>query len=137
VDLLVLRFAVVIKLFQPEPLEIDLPTAPSETEPLLSPAEGTNASSASAGRTVTRKVVHSPTFELVVVRVSIAIEILAYGLMGTAATGAAYVSAGVLAALGAGFSPALQTVALAMYARKGGNETGRLFGALSVVHSLS
>jgi hypothetical protein len=137
-DSLILRFKVAIKLFKPAPLEIDLPTGPSETEPLLSRAERTTPSpSASRGRNFTRKVVHSPTFELIVVRVSILVEIIAYSLMGTATTGTAYASATVLAALGVGFSPALQTVALAMYARKGGSETGRLFGALSVVQALA
>lgn len=141
--LLTLYCAVAIKLFKPKPLEIDLPTNPSETEPLLSRTERNIASaSASAspeptGPSFSRKVLHSPTFELIVVRVSIVVEILAYSLMGTASTGAAYAMASVLAALGVGFSPALQTVALAMYARKGGYETGRLFGALSVVQALS
>jgi hypothetical protein len=133
VDSVILRFKVAIKLFKPAPLEIDLPTGLSETEPLLSRTDP----SASPGRNFTRKVVHSPTFELIVVRVSIVVEIIAYSLMGTATTGTAYASATVLAALGVGFSPALQTVALAMYARKGGSETGRLFGALSVVQALA
>ncbi|KAH6918262.1 major facilitator superfamily domain-containing protein [Coprinopsis sp. MPI-PUGE-AT-0042] len=132
---------VAIKLFKPEPLVIDMPSTPSETEPLLSRAEETTppastTPSAPAGPS-SRKVLHSPTFELIVVRVSIVVEIVAYSLMGLASTGSAYAMSAVLAALGVGLSPALQTVALAMYARKGGSETGRLFGALSVVQALS
>ena len=43
---------------------------------------------------------------------------------------------GMLGSLGAGFSPATQSVMLALYARRGGTEIGRLFGALSVVQAL-
>ncbi|KAH6895043.1 major facilitator superfamily domain-containing protein [Coprinopsis sp. MPI-PUGE-AT-0042] len=112
---------VAIKLFKPEPLVIDMPSTPSETEPLLSRAEETTPTtsttpSAPAGPSSSRKVLHSPTFELIVVRVSIVVEIVAYSLMGLASTGSAYAMSSVLAALGVGFSPALQTVALAMYA---------------------
>jgi len=41
-----------------------------------------------------------------------------------------------MGSLGGGFSPAVHSVALELYSRKGGKETGKLFGALSVLHAL-
>ncbi len=43
---------------------------------------------------------------------------------------------GVLGSLGMGFNPAMQSVILALYVRRGGTESGRLFGALSVIQAL-
>jgi len=56
--------------------------------------------------------------------------------MGLAPTPLSFTVFGMLSAMGAGFSPAVQSVTLAMYSRKGGTEVGRLFGALSVVQAL-
>ena len=48
---------------------------------------------------------------------------------------AAYIVLTILASCGAGFGPAIQALAVDLYARRGGEETGRLFGVLSVVQS--
>jgi len=38
--------------------------------------------------------------------------------------------------VGMAFSPAVQSVALALYVQQGNKESGRLFGALSVLQAL-
>ena len=110
------------------------PESPSERQPLLS--SGSNQPSYASNTRTVKKELHSTTFELGVARVSLIAEIVAYVLMGLAPTGTTFAMFGVIAAFGVGFSPAIQTCALALYASKGGTETGRLFGALSVVQAL-
>ena len=41
-----------------------------------------------------------------------------------------------IAAFGSGFSPGIQSVAVEVFQRGGGQETGRLFGAMSVIQAL-
>lgn len=83
-----------------------------------------------------RKEIHSPAFDLGLARASLLIEIISYSFMGLAPTPISFTVFGMLSAIGSGFSPAVQSVTLAMYSRKGGVEVGRLFGALSVVQAL-
>ncbi|TFK30241.1 MFS general substrate transporter [Coprinopsis marcescibilis] len=128
-----------IKIFKPAPLIVEVPAPPeshSERQPLLSSTSSNPPDYTSNARMI-KKELHSPTFELAVARVSLIAEILAYILMGLAPTGATFAMFGMIASLGVGFSPAIQTCVLALYASKGGTETGRLFGALSVVQALS
>ncbi|KAF5315849.1 hypothetical protein D9611_005020 [Ephemerocybe angulata] len=131
-----------IKIFKPKPIIIEIPaSSPSRTavsgeeEPLLS--SGASDEAASERRETIRKELHSPRFELGVARLSLILEVPAYGLMVLFASQDAFAVYSVLGAMGVGFSPAVQTLALAMYARRGGTETGRLFGALSVVQALA
>ena len=56
--------------------------------------------------------------------------------MGLSSTAIAFTLFGMMASLSAGFSPAIQSVMLALYTRRGGTETGKLFGALGVVQAL-
>lgn len=139
------NMAVIIKLFKPKPMIIEIPSSSSrashpasaEEEPLLSE----EASSVDGGDPPERgppirKEVHSPRFELSIARISLVIDIVAYGTVVIFASQETFVLFGLLGAFGIGFSPAMQTLALAMYARRGGTETGRLFGALSVVQAL-
>jgi len=51
-------------------------------------------------------------------------------------TALAFSLSSVFTSLSAGFSPAIQSVALSLYRRRGGTESGKLFGALSVVQAL-
>jgi hypothetical protein len=57
--------------------------------------------------------------------------------MGLARTGWQFTIFGVLGAFGLGFNPAMQSVTLALYTRRGGTEAGRLFGALSVIQAFA
>ncbi|KAG6885884.1 hypothetical protein C0993_008403 [Termitomyces sp. T159_Od127] len=86
---------------------------------------------------VLNKVPHSTAFDLGLARVSLFVEAVSYTLMALAPTELAFTGFSVMASLGAGLNPALQSVSLALYRRRGGTESGRLFGALSVLQALS
>ncbi|TFK36324.1 major facilitator superfamily domain-containing protein [Crucibulum laeve] len=130
---------IAIKLFKPAPIIIELPAKPTETEPLLSRTtshdEAATSSSPSTLKT-SKKEIHSPAFDLGLARASLAVEIIAYTFMGLATTPLSFTVFGMLGSFGTGFSPAVQSVTLALYARRGGTESGRLFGALSVIQAL-
>ncbi len=118
---------VLIKYLKPEPriaLEV-----PPEEEPLLS--------TTSLNSNVVQKELHSLSFDMILTRVSMAIEIVAYSAMGLSSSGTPFVISSVFLWLGSAVNPAVQSVALAIYTRNGGTESGRLFGALSVVQALS
>lgn len=133
---------VAIKFFKPKPLIIEFPApssarsvpASEEEEPLLDPELSGERPPPQVK--MIKKELHSPRFELGVARLSLVIDIVAYGIMVLFASQKAFGLFGVLGAMGIGYSPAVQTLALALYARRGGTETGRLFGALSVVQAL-
>lgn len=76
---------------------------------------------------------HSPAFDLALARVSLLIEMVAYTLMASAHSGTLFTAYSALGASGAGFGPAINSVAATLYSRRGGRELGKLFGALSVV----
>jgi hypothetical protein len=78
----------------------------------------------------------SPRLDLNTARVSLVLELTAYVLMATANTGTMFTVYTVLGSLAAGFTPAVQSLALGIYAGRGGEETGKLFGGLSVVQAL-
>ncbi|KAI3600040.1 hypothetical protein WG66_011111 [Moniliophthora roreri] len=121
-----------IKLFKRKP-RIQLRA--SEEEPLIrQPEEATPARSRS----------HSPSrlsepqsghFDLNLARVSLGVEIISYTCMGLTSNALAFVGFGVMGALGIGFSPAIQALAMDLYTKSGGTETGKLFGALSVLQA--
>ncbi|KAF9647561.1 MFS general substrate transporter [Thelephora ganbajun] len=78
----------------------------------------------------------SPYLDLNTARVSLVMELTAYTMMATAKTGTMFTLYTVLGSLAAGFMPAIQSLALWIYAGRGGEETGKLFGSLSVVQAL-
>ncbi|KAG5636197.1 hypothetical protein H0H81_008867 [Sphagnurus paluster] len=80
---------------------------------------------------------HSAAFDLGLAHVSLVVEVISYTFMAIAPTAFFFTLFSMAAAMGSGLNPALQSVALAMYRRRGGTESGRLFGALSVVQALS
>lgn len=98
-----------------------------EEEPLLSTNINLDA---------VRKELHSLSFDMTLARVSMAMEAVAYGAMGLSSSGLPFVVSSVFLWLGSAVNPAVQCVALAVYKRNGGTESGRLFGALSVVQAL-
>jgi hypothetical protein len=78
----------------------------------------------------------SPRLDLNTARVSLVMELATYMMMATATTGTMFTVYTAFGSLGAGFTPAVQSLALEIYAGRGGEETGKLFGGLSVVHAL-
>ncbi|CCM04726.1 uncharacterized protein FIBRA_06914 [Fibroporia radiculosa] len=80
---------------------------------------------------------HVPTFDLTLARVSIFIEIIGFVLMASAPNGYLFTAYSVISSLGIGFSPAINSVASALYTQNGGKELGKLFGALGVVQTIS
>ncbi|KAF9246164.1 major facilitator superfamily domain-containing protein [Melanogaster broomeanus] len=124
------------------PTSVQLPSTPDE--PLrgsigLSPARGSRSHSRSphpdsaTHRSPTPS--HSPTFDLALARVSLVLELISFLIMAVAATGALFTFGTMIGSFGAGFSPAVQALALEIYAKRGRGE-GKLFGALSVIQSL-
>lgn len=119
-----------IKIFKPKPIIIEIAQTPSERSPLLSSSDATRDIPKK------KKEIHSPAFDLGLARASLFIEIVAYTFMGLAPTPLAFTAFGMLGSMGSAFSPATQAVTLALYTRRGCTETGRLFGALSVLQAL-
>jgi hypothetical protein len=78
-------------------------------------------------------------FDLGLARVSLLIDFISYMSLAVAPTGFIYLIAGVLSSFGGGFGPAVQSIALELYARSSGTgaaAAGTLFGALSVLTAL-
>ncbi|KAJ3573787.1 hypothetical protein NP233_g2219 [Leucocoprinus birnbaumii] len=126
---LALILPIVIKFLKPKPIVIDIPQTTSESTPLLS-------SDTLRGAPVKKKEIHSPAFDLGLARVSVAIEVIAYTCMGLAPTALIFTMFGMVGSMGTAFSPATQAVTLALYTQRGNKESGRLFGALSVLQAL-
>ena len=82
------------------------------------------------------KEYHFPSFDLNLARGSLFVDMICFTLLGLAPTPIAFVLFTLLASFDGGFAPALQSVALELYSRRGEKETGRLFGALSVLQAL-
>lgn len=96
---------------------------------------------------------HSTKFDLWLARGSLILEAICYAVMAIVPTVPVFAITGMLLSFAGGFNPAVQALALELYVRrnKGRNsggahvevgkddevETGRLFGALSVVSSIS
>ncbi|KAF9469433.1 major facilitator superfamily domain-containing protein [Collybia nuda] len=116
---------------------------PSETQPLLSPSSPSASTSKRTAQPPVHVQKHTATFDLRLAQASLLIEFIAYVLMGLSTTSGSFTAASLLGATGAGFNPAVQTVALGMFlgmtgagTGEGSGESGRLFGALSVVQAL-
>ena len=127
-------FLVAIKILKPKPLILEFPVIPVESTPLLDPSF--SSSSAMVNRKTIKKEIHSPLFELNLARASLIVDTVSHILMGLAQSPLPFALSGTLSAFGAGFSPAAQSVALALYAKRGGIETGKLFGAISLIQAI-
>lgn len=79
---------------------------------------------------------HAARIDLALARTSLLIECVAFSILTLATTGFAFTVPTILSSLGAGTRPALQSLALDAYTRRGGTEAGRLFAALSVLQAL-
>jgi len=104
------------------------PSSSSETD-LLQPT----ASSTDSGHDQHH---NSPTVDLNIARISLLVEMMSYILMAIASTGSAFTVFTAMGSFGAGFMPAVESLALAVYLSRGNTESGSLFGALSVMHAL-
>ena len=76
------------------------------------------------------------SLDLLLARAALVTDMLFYALIPTAATGTLFAIFGMCISLGASFGPVMQSLALELYARRGGSDTGRLLGALTVVSAL-
>ncbi|KAF8808993.1 MFS general substrate transporter [Phlegmacium glaucopus] len=132
---LALILPIAIKILKPKPLVLELPVAPTETTSLLN--SPSSSSSTLTTRQTIKKEIHSPLFDLNLARVSLLIDVAAYASMGLSQSPILFALFGSLGALGVGFNPAIQSVALALYARRGGTEIGKLFGAISLIQAIS
>jgi hypothetical protein len=120
----------VIKFLKPKPMVIEIPQTSSESTPLLS------SSDTPRNVSTKKKEIHSPAFDLGLARASVLIEVVTYTGMGLAPMALAFTAFGMFGSLGSAFSPAMQSAALALYMQRGNKESGRLFGALSVLQAL-
>ncbi|KAJ7484399.1 major facilitator superfamily domain-containing protein [Mycena latifolia] len=106
----------------------------SESEPLLSDQD---ADSASRPAPVSA---HASTFDLGLARFSMLVDIATFAALPFAPTGLAFIFFTMLGSMGGGLNPAINSVALEIYSRKFREnepvESGKLFGALSVVQSV-
>ena len=117
--------------------QLDPPLSPSpgtgsETQPLLVPASPTTSNN----KMHKELILDSSHFDLALARVSLSVDIVSYVLLVSIPTAVAFTLGTVVGSMGSGFSPAVQSVALGLYRRRGGTESGKLFGALSVVQAL-
>lgn len=111
---------------------METPAELTETQPLLS----TDSTSTRRPAEVVKKESHSSKFDLSLANTSLVFEVTFYTLLAFATTAGYFTIFSLLVSLAGGYAPAIQSVAISLYTRQGGTETGRLFGALSVVSSL-
>lgn len=133
---LALILPIATKILKPKPLILELPVTPIETIPLLNPSSSSSSSTMTTRKTI-KKEIHSPLFDLNLARASLLGDIVSYASMGLTQSPLLFGLSSGFGALGVGFNPAVQSVALALYARRGGIETGKLFGALSLIQAIS
>ena len=126
---------VAIKILKPKPLILELPVTPAvETTPLLISSSSTSSSLINP-KTIKREI-HSPLFDLNLARASLLVSMVSYTSRGISQSPTVFALSGPFNSFGAGFNPAAQSVALALYAKRGGIETGRLFGAMSLIQAI-
>ncbi|KAF9039315.1 major facilitator superfamily domain-containing protein [Panaeolus papilionaceus] len=79
---------------------------------------------------VIKKEVHSPNFDLTVVKASLGLNVAVVFLYGLTKSGLVFTILSMIGSFGLGFSPAVPSAAIALYTRQGGVEVGTLFGSL-------
>jgi len=75
-------------------------------------------------------------FDLTIARISLLLDLLGYIAMALSRSPSLFLLSAMGECLGSGFSAAIQSAALEIYRRSGGRETGKLFGALSVMQAV-
>ncbi|THH30371.1 hypothetical protein EUX98_g3826 [Antrodiella citrinella] len=144
---LTLILPLVIKLFKPKPTPaVQLPA--TADEPLIRSRPSSPSPSRSPSRAPSRNPSHTPSitpqsttqsivFDLNLARVSVLIELIAFSALPMAMNPLVFTALSVVSCFGAGHAPAAQSVSLALYARRGGVESGKLLGAFGVLQVLS
>ncbi|KAF9520614.1 hypothetical protein BS47DRAFT_1286818 [Hydnum rufescens UP504] len=148
---LLIILPLIYRLLGPRRSPLRDPDVPSDspTQPLLDAAPPTNPS-ASAGTSphnlslnpshdqrMSRRQAHRvATFDLRVTKISAFINLLSYLLVCIVAGPLLFTASTCLAPLGVGFGPGLQSLAIALMPR-GGEDAGKLFGALALISALS
>lgn len=129
-----------IKLLKPKPLVVQFPSNNNVTEAtrLLESSNvepGPSSTPNSPNQTIVKRM-HSPSFDLGLAKLSLVVDIIVYFFLAISQSAWQYTLFSVLSSLGMGFNPAMHSVTSALYARQGGTESGRLFGAMSVIQAL-
>lgn len=81
---------------------------------------------------------HTPKVDLGIAKVSLALQVTFFVLIAISKDAVVFVTAGALGALAMGYPPTVQSLSLELYTRRGGapSESGRLFGAMSVIQTI-
>ncbi|ETW74979.1 major facilitator superfamily [Heterobasidion irregulare TC 32-1] len=132
---LALLLPCIIHAFGPKPNPIHLPMESSEPSDLY--AAYPPRSPPPVQEQPKKQERHSPAFDLTLARTSLFVEIVVYALAPFASTGSGFMAAVAAGSLGAGFAPTMQSLALELYRRRGGKGSGKVFGALGLVHAAS
>ncbi|KAJ8473318.1 hypothetical protein ONZ51_g7960 [Trametes cubensis] len=98
----------------------------AETDPLLPPS--TEPESPAPTPTATKKLSRAASLDLLLARAALVTDMLFYALIPTAATGTLFAIFGMCISLGASFGPVMQSLALELYARRGGVGHGQAAG---------
>lgn len=134
----------IIRYFKPTPVQ--LPSTPDE--PLRgtvggpSPPRGASSLPGSAQTNTSERRLPasgSPAFDLALARASAGLQTKVCLGMAVASTGTLFALSSVIGSFTAGFSPAVQALALDVYTNRrtqDRGEVGKLFGALSVIQAL-
>ncbi|KAI0072772.1 MFS general substrate transporter [Panus rudis PR-1116 ss-1] len=115
-----------------EPLQLS-PSTPSRPSRPSTPSPPAQPATTALDRKFKAKILY---FDLNLARISLLIEMISFALMPFAPNAAVFTVYTMMTCFGSGFSPAIQSVAMSLYAEKGGQESGKLFGALSIIQSL-
>ncbi|KAK7693782.1 hypothetical protein QCA50_003354 [Cerrena zonata] len=128
-------FPAIIHVFKPKARPIQLPTEPSEP---LQPEQSGSSTTPSPSTAVPPPSVQAQAlhFDLILARVSLFIETIAFIAMPLSPNATVFTIWTMVTTFGSGFSAAIQNVALIMYTENGGKESGKLFGAISVIQTL-
>jgi len=131
---LTLVLPLLIKLFKSKPKHIQLPIEPSEP---LQPDSTSSPTPSDATIPVPVRQSNALAFDLGLARASLIVDIVSYSFLPFATNPLLFTAFSMLGCFGAGLSPALQSVAMGLYSQQGGKESGKLFGAMSVVQAIS
>jgi len=79
----------------------------------------------------------APSVDLLLSRLAMGVDVVSYIFLPLASTGVLFTALSVCAAIGTTFAPTTQSLALEIYARQGGTDTGKVLGAFSVLSAIS
>jgi len=124
------------KFFKPASLSPPSPAADEAPSTPTSPLSLSSSSSLDRERERDKQTTTLLLFDLSIARVSLVLDLLGFVAMALSRSPSLFLLSAMGECLGAGFPAAIQSAALEIYRRSGGRETGKLFGALSVMQSV-